>query len=336
VTFIRSRFAAFGLLAVVLVLGRPGCRHFVLHPPQPILRGPSSTIALLLTAALMLGGIAALILVLVRRQTLHSASQTKGLQGSAHHLMLIANEILALDHVYVAKGLTVGAVARIKESRSRLGLDADPDLSQITDRLEPYYSHFIWRLISEPKKVNLYRWLVEAIRLLERLNEVNLVIWTKEEFEQQMRNPNLTGHWLVRIQNWDCPDIYDRFQLYYDPRSAGYFEHWLSDNFRHARSWSAVVLEYAVNTTWNRKMTVRFFNDGAGVVDPARPRSNLAAQLGEVTHEYHDFLELARKPTELGKHEKFWLRIWDFISILEDIYARQTGDPASGPLRSRS
>jgi hypothetical protein len=290
------------------------------HPP----------LSLLAAALLALVTLAAAVLMLVRRLA-RGRIPAAGLAGGAHQLMIIANDIIAIDHVYVAKGHATGAIGRIKDMRTRYGLESDPDLSRVLDQLEPYYSRFIRRLINEPKRVKFHDWIVDAVRLMGRQNELSIVTWTKEELEQQMRSPQLTGHWLVRVQNWDCPDIHERFQLYHDPRSAAFFEHWLSDNFRYARNWSAVVMEYAVNTTWNRKMTVRFLNDGPGTIDITRPRSNIAAQLSEVVRGYPGFLELARQPAELGRHEKIWLRIWDFISILEDIHVRQTGVSAAGP-----
>ena len=70
-------------------------------------------------------------------------------------------------------------------------------------------------------------------------------------------------------------------------------------------------------------MSLRFTNDSANVVDLARPHSNLATQLQELSNAYGNFIEIARDEDDLESDVKLWLRFWDFISILQDIHQRQ-------------
>jgi hypothetical protein len=269
--------------------------------------------------------LAVVIWFLTQNRTVRSRLRSYSLARPVPQLLTICNETVTLDHIFVAKGQLAGAVSRIKEMRVRCGLSRDPDLRQVRDRIEPYYSQFIQRLVNQPGTANVFSEFAAMTRALAIQHaNYNLATMTREQFQSRVRQNWFTGHWLVKIQNWDCPDIFDRLRIYYDGRAMRYLEHWLADNSRHARSWSVVALDYTVNTMWNRKATVRFYNDGSGVIDRNQPRSNIAFQLQEIVHDYASFLEVPQGPADLDLHEKIWFRFWDFISILEDIHARQT------------
>lgn len=246
------------------------------------------------------------------------------LRRPVRDLWAICSEIISIDHVFVAKGNQTGAISRIREVRDRFDLGDDPDLCQVESELEPYYSQFVYRLVHEPESVEFVPWLIATSRTLPmKRGGLNVVALTRPQFGERLKGGRFVGNWLVKIHNWDCPDIYDRFRLHYEPRAARYFEHWFADNLRHALTWSALVLEYAVNTAWNRKLTVHFFSDGPTRVDLDRAKSNLAAQVRELSNDYAGFVEFSKNTPELADHEKFWVRGWDFISILEDIIRRQ-------------
>lgn len=244
---------------------------------------------------------------------------------SAASLMGLCNEIISLDHIYAVKGNISGALTRLAEISRQFNLLDDPDIGKLGAQLEPAYSRFIYRLITEPETVNLFD-LADAIRTRGlQGSEIRMEKLPREEFLKRMNQADWNGHWLVMIQDWEQPDIFDTFRLYRDQRIERYLEHWLTDNLRHSRTWSVVALEYTVNTFWNRKLTARLYNDGTGVIDPLRSHSNIVLQLEEASRAYGRFFEYCCAQDELQPWEKLTLRIWDFISILEAIYERQTG-----------
>jgi len=254
----------------------------------------------------------------------HRARRADSLIRPLSELLSLCSDTIALDHVFVSKGNTSGALTRIDELRRQHGLTRDPDLSRIRTHLEPYYSHYIYRLINRPKTLDFLTWVLETMRALSVQYGVNVATLTREQLLQRLREGSFTGHWLVKIQNWDAPDALEHMRRYHDRAVERWLEHALADNLRHAQSWSVIALEYAINTTWNRKMTVHFLNDGPGVVDLSLTSTHLGAQFQDVNRRLGGFFEFSGSPAELLEYEKFWVRSWDYISVLEDTHRRQT------------
>jgi hypothetical protein len=165
---------------------------------------------------------------------------------------------------------------------------------------------------------------LETLRALPLKHGLNVTTLTWEQLVQRLREENFTGNWLVKIQNWDAPDALEHLRLYHDRAFERWLEHALADNLRHAQSWSVTALEYTINTTWNRKMTVHFLNDGPGMVDLSLTSTHLGAQFQEVNRRLGGFYEFSGSPAELLEYEKFWIRAWDYLSVLEDTHRRQT------------
>jgi hypothetical protein len=239
-------------------------------------------------------------------------------------LLALCSDTIALDHVFVSKGNTGGALTRIDELRRQHGLTRDPDLARVRTSLEPFYSHYIYRLINRPKTLDFLSWAMETLRALQLEQGLNVTTLTREQLVQRLREENFTGNWLVKIQNWDAPDALEHLRLYHDRALERWLEHALADNLRHAQSWSVMALEYTINTTWNRKMTMHFLNDGPGIVDLSLSSTHLGAQFQEVNRRFSGFFEFSGFPAELLEYEKFWVRAWDYVSVLEDIHRRQT------------
>jgi hypothetical protein len=147
---------------------------------------------------------------------------------------------------------------------------------------------------------------------------------TREQFVRRVRAGDFRGEWLVKVQNWDAPDAIEHLRLYSDRVLERWFEHAIADNLRHAQTWSLIALEYTVNTTWNRKLTVHFLNDGPGLVDLSHSDTHLGGQFQELYRLGGGFVEFSRSPRELMEYEKFWVRVWDYLAILEDTHRRQT------------
>ena len=108
-------------------------------------------------------------------------------------LLAIGSDTIALDHVFVSKGNTAGAIARIDELRRRHRLTRDPDLSRIRTSLEPYYSHYIYRLINRPKTLDFLSWVLETIRALPVEQGLNVTTLTREQLVQRLRAGGLPG-----------------------------------------------------------------------------------------------------------------------------------------------
>jgi hypothetical protein len=329
----RALRAARRSLLVARRLGRESrvSSEMIAHLERNSRGRTASRLAVLLALIGSLGGAAvALRIATHRRRPVNRIDRDFDRPGP--ELQAICSEVIAIDHIFVAKGHHDGALRRLLALRSRYGLGGDPDLADLGSRIEPNYSRFIARLLQHPGAFRISHWLPDQLASLgERYGGVAAATMPREQFERRVRAGGFQGHWLIRIQNWDCPDIYDTLRLFLDRRAPAYFEHWFSDNLRHAAGWSAIVLDYSVNTVWNRKFTVSFWNDGPGRVSLDRTRSNLSQQLLELSRDYAGFLEISRRPEDLQPHEKFWLRFWDFHSILEEIYRRQTGSPAAAP-----
>jgi hypothetical protein len=239
-------------------------------------------------------------------------------------LLAVGSDTIALDHIFVSKGNTAGAIARIDELRHRHRLTQDPDLMRIRTGLEPYYSHYIYRLINRPKTIDFLSWVLEIIRALPVEQGLNVVTLTREQLAQRLRTGDFHGKWLVKVQNWDAPDAIEHLRIYSDRVLERWFEHAIADNLRHAQAWSLIALEYTFNTTWNRKLTVHFLNDGPGLVDLSHSNTHLGAQFQELCRMCGGFIEFSRSPRELMEYEKFWVRVWDYLSVLEDTHRRQT------------
>jgi len=239
-------------------------------------------------------------------------------------LLSLGSDTIALDHIFVSKGNTGGALSRIDELRRQHGLTRDPDLMRIRTSLEPYYSHYIYRLINKPKTIDFLTWVLETIRALPLEHGLNVVTMTREQLVQRLREGSFAGNWLVKIQNWDAPDVLEHMRLYHDRAVQRWLEHALADNLRHAQTWSVIAFEYTINTTWNRKITIHFLNDGPGVVDLSLTTTHLGAQFQELHRLLGNYFEFSRSPAELLEYEKFWVRTWDYLSVLEDTHRRQT------------
>jgi hypothetical protein len=279
-----------------------------------------------LSIGLALGlAIAALLIGLSwRRLRVGRARRADRLVRPLADLLALCSDTIALDHIFVSKGNTAGAISRIEELRRRHRLPQDPDLARIRSGLEPYYSHYIYRLINRPKTVDFLAWMLETIRALPLEQGLNVVTLTREQLVQQLREERFKGNWLVKLHNWDAPDALEHLRIYSDRMVERWLEHALADNLRHAQSWSAVALEYTVNTTWNRKLAIHFLNDGPGTVDLSQSSTHLGAQFQELHRLFGDFLEFSRSPREMMEYEKYWVRIWDYLSVLEDTHRRQT------------
>jgi hypothetical protein len=252
------------------------------------------------------------------------ARQTDAIVRPAPELFAIDSDTIALDHVFVSKGNTAGAIVRIDELRRRHGLMRDPDLMRIRTALEPYYSHYIYRLINRPKTIDFLSWVLETIRAMPVEKGLNVATLTREQLTQRLYAGDFQGRWLVKVQNWDAPDAIEQLRIYSDRALSRWLEHAIADNLRHAQSWSLIALEYTVNTTWNRKLTIHFLNDGPGLVDLSHSDTHLGAQFQELQRLGGDFLEFSRSPRELMEYEKYWVRFWDYLAILEDTHRRQT------------
>jgi hypothetical protein len=284
------------------------------------LQGIRILVSALLAIALVAFGLW-LVLTLRARRRARTADR---LVRPLPELLALCGDTIALDHVFVSKGNTGGALTRIDELRRQHGLTRDPDLSRIRTSLEPYYSHYIYRLINRPKTLDFLSWVMETSRALPLEHGLNVTTLTREQLVRRLREEDFTGNWLVKIQNWDAPDALEHLRLYHDRASERWLEHALADNLRHAQSWSVTALEYTINTTWNRKMTVHFLNDGPGLMDLSLTSTHLGAQFQEVNRRLGGFFEFSRSPAELLEYEKFWVRAWDYLSVLEDTHRRQT------------
>lgn len=259
-----------------------------------------------------------------RRLRVGRARRADRLVRPLAELLTLCGDTIALDHIFVSKGNTAGAISRIDELRQRHRLPQDPDLARIRTGLEPYYSHYIYRLINRPKTVDFLAWMLETIRALPLEQGLNVATLTREQLKQRLREERFKGNWLVKLHNWDAPDALEHLRIYADRMVERWLEHALADNLRHAQSWSVVALEYTVNTTWNRKLAIHFLNDGPGTVDLSQSSTHLGAQFQELHRLFGDFLEFSRSPREMMEYEKYWVRIWDYLSVLEDTHRRQT------------
>ncbi|MEO0108277.1 MAG: hypothetical protein ABIK62_03790, partial [candidate division WOR-3 bacterium] len=132
-------------------------------------------------------------------------------------LVAICHELISLDHVYVAKGHVAGGQRRLVQLRERHGLRRDPDLALIDRSLEPHYHRYIRRLLDEHEAQPLGALLDEISRAqAPRHGPMVSVTLTPEQFRQQVPRGLDPGHWLVRIRNWEAPDIFERCRILFD------------------------------------------------------------------------------------------------------------------------
>ncbi len=235
----------------------------------------------------------------------------------------LAVDLVALDHNFVSKGNDTGAIERLIEVRERHGLGADRDLGQVADRFEPYYTDTIGRLVAGTPTLPLLSTIERAARAELRARPLEAIELSRPAYLALERRE---GFRIVLIRNREYPDALRRMRLLSSSGLQAIIEHIVVDHIRYARAHAEVVLEYTVNTQWNRKVFVQFVSDSERAVDFRRRDGHLVSELDELAARLPGVIDVPGpdyEPAEPG--EKLWLRITDLVAVLEETRARLRG-----------
>ncbi len=232
----------------------------------------------------------------------------------------LAVGLVGMDHNFVSKGNTAGAFERLQELRSRYGLEHDAGLQQLTVAYQPHYVALIDRLINHTPTLRL----VEAIERAARSAVGPRPLTVGETSRYAYQNAiHREGFRIVLLRNREFPDALRRMRLLASPRLEAIVEHVVVDHFRYARGFAEIVIDYTVNTHWNRKAFIQFISDSDRTVDFRHRAGHLVSELDELATLLPGVLDVPPsdyEPAEPG--EKLWLRITDLVAVLEDTLAR--------------
>lgn len=235
----------------------------------------------------------------------------------------LAVDLVALDHNFVSKGNDVGAVERLVEVRARQGLAGDRDLGRVVDQFQPYYANAIGRLINGTPTLPLLSTIERAARAALRARPLEVVELSRPAYLERERRD---GFRIVLIRNREYPDALRRLRLLSSPGVDGIIEHLVLDHIRYAQAHAEIVLDYTVNTQWNRKVFVQFLSDSGRKVDFAQRSGHLVSELDELASRLRGVVDTPGpdyEPAEPG--EKLWLRATDLVAVLEETLARLRG-----------
>jgi hypothetical protein len=300
-------------------------------------RGAVTTAALSLVA-----GIVLLLVLRRRRRAVPPGQQIENKQLPVR--VALAADLVALDHNFLSKGNHQAAFERFVEVRDRHGLTLDRDLCRLTDAPTPgplapdplpgIYSRAISRLIDSTPTVPVYELICKACRSAAGDRPLEELELTREGLRRMEHEP---GFRLICIRSIEHPDIYRRLRWFSNPVLRGALEHFVVDHFRYADTWAAIVLDYLVNTQWNRRLLVRFLSDSSCSIDFRRQDGHLVSQTVDLAALLRPGIELPTYDSATAvPNEKLWLKNADYISVLEETRARlegptrQTGVSAPG------
>ncbi|MCX6841163.1 MAG: hypothetical protein NTX53_02600 [candidate division WOR-3 bacterium] len=270
----------------------------------------------------LLSGLVVLVVFLSRRRRLG----TPGRQIEDKPLptrFALAAELVAVDHNFLSKGNTPAAIERLIEIRGRHGLVRDRDLGclahapEVRDTsLRDIYTSTVSRLIDATPTLPVLDFIETTARGAPRGQHIETLDLSQEEYRGRVRGPGIR---LITIVNHECPDCYRRLRLFADPEFRGTLEHIILDYIRHAGNWAEITLGYTVNTQWNRRLLIRLLSDSPHVIPFRDPRAHITSQLLELAARLGPAIETPRDDVPLtGPHEKLWLRITDYIAVLEE------------------
>ncbi|MFO7649820.1 MAG: hypothetical protein R6X13_00565 [bacterium] len=278
-----------------------------------------------LAGLLLAAGVALAVFLLLRARPRHAAAPSR---QQIEHAPLVARtalavDLVALDHNFVSKGNDVGAVERIIEVRARLGLAGDRDLGRVTDNPQPYYANAIERLITDTSTLPLVATIERAARAALRARPLEVMELSRQAHLELDRRE---GFRIVLIRNREYPAALRRLRLLSSPGVDGIIEHLVLDHIRYAQAHAEIVLDYTVNTQWNRKVFIQFLSDSGRKVDFTQRSGHLVSELDELASRLRGVVDTPGpdyEPAEPG--EKLWLRATDLVAVLEETVARLKG-----------
>ncbi len=236
----------------------------------------------------------------------------------------LAADFIAADHNFISKGNTPAAIERLIEISRRHGLARDRDLARLATEPGPslgeIYTSAISRLIDSTPTLALLDFIATTARSAPRGRDLEMLELSQEEFRHRERGPGIR---LICTVNHEYPDYYRRFRLFSNPELRGTLEHIILDHIRHAGTWADIVLSYTVNTQWNRRLLIRLLSDSPRVIPLSNPRAHITSQLLELAAQLGPAIEIPAADSPCaGPHEKLWLKVTDYISVLEETRAR--------------
>ena len=238
----------------------------------------------------------------------------------------LAAEFVAVDHNFISKGNTPAAVERLIETRNRHGLARDRDLARLSrlatrnSQLTEIYTDTITRLIDATPTLALLDFIETTARSAALGRDVEILELNQEETRRRGHSP---GFQLICVANNEYPDCYRRFRLFANPELRGTLEHIILDHIRYAGTWAEIILHYTVNTQWNRRLLIRLLSDSPHVIPLHDPRAHITSQLLELATLLGPEIEIqgADEPPS-SPHERLWLKVTDYIAVLEETRAR--------------
>lgn len=274
-------------------------------------------LALAGAALLLIGGIG-LARSLRRERDLPHAQQAENAPLPVR--AALSADLVALDHNFVSKGNDAGAIERLIEVRERHGLARDRDLARVVDAYEPHYSGVIERLIEDAPTMPLVATIERAARAALQARPLEIVEMSRSAYLGLARRE---GFRIVLVRSREYPDALRRMRLPSSARVEGIIEHVVVDHMRYAGQHAEIVLDYTVNTQWNRKVFVQLLSDSGRRVDFARRSGHLVSELDELASQLRGVVEVPGPDYEPGEPgEKLWLRFTDLVAVLEETRAR--------------
>ncbi len=238
----------------------------------------------------------------------------------------LAAELIAVDHNFISKGNTPAAIERLTEIRNRHGLTHDRDLARLSQlatrnsQLADIYTSAVFRLIDSTPTLALLDFIETTARSAPRGRDIETLELRQEDLRRRERGPGIR---LICAANHEYPDCYRRFRLFSSPEVRGTLEHIILDHIRHAGAWADIVLSYAINTQWNRRLLIRLLSDSPRVIPLADPRAHITSQLLDLASLLGPAIEIPAADSPFASpHEKLWLKIADYISVLEETRTR--------------
>jgi hypothetical protein len=262
-------------------------------------------------------------LLVVRRRRRLAPRQQIEKMGVTDRVLLAA-DLIALDHNFMSKGNRPAGFERLIEIRNRHGLDRDRDLGQTgrvsSEHLMGAYAGAITRLIDATPTLQLLDLIQATARSAPRGQEFEFLELSPEELRRLERRPGIR---LIAVTNHECPDYLRRLRVFSNPEVRGTLEHVVLDHIRHAAKWAHIITSYTVNTQWNRRLLISFRSDSPNVVPFANPRAHITSRLRELATMLRPAIEVPRDASALvGPLEKLWLLLTDYIAVLEETRSR--------------
>jgi hypothetical protein len=283
------------------------------------------TYAGVLLAFCLAAGLLVLAVYITRRRAGPSSQQIENKPLPIR--VALAAELVAVDHNFLSKGNTPAAIERLIETRNRLGLVHDRDLARLT--LEPagpgpslcdIYTRAISRLIDSTPTITMLDLIEKTARSAPRGRDLETIELSQEEY--RLRGPG-RGFKLICVANREYPDIYRHLRVFANPELRSTIEHIILDHFRHADTWAVITLRYTVNTQWNRRLLIQLLSDSPHAIPIEDHRAHITSQLLELATLLRPAIEIPAADIPLADpHEKLWLKITDYISVLKETRAR--------------